>query len=47
MVAPEPWPNPITTRSLVMLQVAAELVSGTDMSIMQAKVMLKAQGTDD
>jgi TRAP-type uncharacterized transport system substrate-binding protein len=47
MLAPEHWPNPITTRSLVMLQIAAELVSGTDMSIMQAKVLLKAQGTDN
>jgi TRAP-type uncharacterized transport system substrate-binding protein len=47
MLAPENWANPITTRSLVMLQIASELVSGTDMSIMQAKVTLKAQGTDE
>jgi uncharacterized protein len=44
---PKHWPNPVTTRSLVMLQIASELVSEGDMSVMQAKVLLKGQGAKD
>jgi hypothetical protein len=46
-VEPEHWPNPVTTRSLVMLQIASELVSEGDLSIIQAKVQLKGQGAAD
>lgn len=41
------WPNPLTTRSLVMLQIAAELVSGDDLTFMQAKVLLRGPGSKD
>jgi len=44
---PKHWPNPVTTRSLVMLQIASELVSEGDLSIIQAKVLLKGQGDAD
>jgi TRAP-type uncharacterized transport system substrate-binding protein len=39
------WANPVTTRSRVMLEIASELVSGTDTSVRQAKVLLRDQGT--
>ena len=41
------WANPVTTRSRVMLEIAAELVSGPDTSVRQAKVLLRDQGTKD
>lgn len=47
MLQPKNWPNPVTTRSLVMLQIASELVSEGDMSVMQAKVLLKASTSSE
>jgi TRAP-type uncharacterized transport system substrate-binding protein len=44
MAVNEDWANPATTRSMVMLEIAAGLVSGPDTSIRQAKVLLRDQG---
>lgn len=43
------WANPITTRSRIVLEIASELVSrtGSDMSLRQAKVLLREQGQSD
>lgn len=41
------WTHPITTRSLVVLQMACALVDGRDPSIQQAMVLLKEQGRGD
>lgn len=47
MDQPEHWTHPITTRSLVVLQMACALVDGSDSTIQQAKVLLKEQGRGD
>jgi TRAP-type uncharacterized transport system substrate-binding protein len=47
MDMPEHWTHPITTRSLVVLQIACALVDGTDGTLQQAKVLLKEQGRGD
>lgn len=47
MEQPEHWTHPITTRSLVVLQMACALVEGGDGTIQQAKVSLKEQGRGD
>ncbi|MFM9966822.1 MAG: TAXI family TRAP transporter solute-binding subunit [Burkholderiales bacterium] len=39
--------NPVTTRSMVMLEIAAGLVSGPDVGVRQAKVLLREQGKPD
>jgi TRAP-type uncharacterized transport system substrate-binding protein len=44
MAANDSWANPVTTRSMVMLEIAAGLVSGPDTSVRQAKVLLRDQG---
>jgi hypothetical protein len=44
MDMPEHWTHPISTRSLVVLQIACALVDSDDDSLRQAKVLLKAQG---
>ena len=44
MAAVDDWANPVTTRSMVMLEIAAGLVSGPDTSVRQAKVLLRDQG---
>ncbi len=41
------WANPVTTRSMVMLEIAAGLVSGDDVGVRQAKVLLREQGKKD
>jgi hypothetical protein len=38
------WPNPITTRSRVVLEIAAELVAEEEQPLRQAKVLLREQG---
>jgi TRAP-type uncharacterized transport system substrate-binding protein len=43
MAQPVSWVKPMTTRSKVVLEIASELVEH-DVSVMQAKVLLKAQG---
>jgi TRAP-type uncharacterized transport system substrate-binding protein len=43
MAQPASWANPITTRSKVVLEIASELVGGSDWSVRQAKVLLKSQ----
>ncbi|HXQ50899.1 MAG TPA: TAXI family TRAP transporter solute-binding subunit [Stellaceae bacterium] len=45
MAQPEHWANPVTTRSLVMLEIAAALVAGDDVTLQQAQVQLKQQGS--
>ena len=48
MASPETWPNPVTTRSQVMLAIALDLVADdNDVSLRQAKVQLKEQGRGD
>ena len=48
MASPETWPNPVTTRSQVMLAIALDLVANdNDVSLRQAKVQLKEQGRGD
>ena len=44
MTQPSDWPNPVTTRSQVMLAIALDLVAGEDVALRQAKVQLKEQG---
>jgi TRAP-type uncharacterized transport system substrate-binding protein len=41
------WANPITTRSRVVLEIAAELVADAEQPFTQAKVLLRKQGTPD
>jgi TRAP-type uncharacterized transport system substrate-binding protein len=41
------WANPITTRSRVVLEIAAELVADAEQPYSQAKVLLRKQGTSD
>ncbi|MSQ52888.1 MAG: hypothetical protein EXR28_13475 [Betaproteobacteria bacterium] len=41
------WANPVTTRSMVMLEIAAGLVSGPDVGVRQAKILLREQGKKD
>jgi TRAP-type uncharacterized transport system substrate-binding protein len=41
------WANPVTTRSMVMLEIAAGLVTGPDVGLRQAKVLLREQGKKD
>jgi TRAP-type uncharacterized transport system substrate-binding protein len=38
------WANPMTTRSRIVLEIAAELVAGEDQPFKQAKVLLREQG---
>ena len=38
------WANPVTTRSRVVLEIAAELVARPDTRLRQAKVLLREQG---
>ncbi len=40
------WANPVTTRSRVVLEIAAELVARPDQGLRQAKVLLREQGGD-
>lgn len=47
MPAPAPRANAITIRSKLMLEIAAELVSGPDWGLRQAKVTLREQGADE
>jgi TRAP-type uncharacterized transport system substrate-binding protein len=44
MAVDDDWANPVTTRSMVMLEIAAGLVSGPDTTVRQAKVLLRDQG---
>lgn len=44
MALPSSWASPITTRSRVVLEIAAELVANPDQRLRQAKVMLREQG---
>ena len=39
--------NPITTRSQIVLEIASALVAGSDRSVRQAEVRLRAQGDQD
>ena len=41
------WANPVTTRSMVMIEIAAGLVTGPDVGVRQAKVLLREQGKKD
>jgi TRAP-type uncharacterized transport system substrate-binding protein len=41
------WANPITTRSRVVLEIAAELVADAEQPYSQAKVLLRKQGTNE
>ena len=47
MAIDDNWANPVTTRSMVMLEIAAGLVSGPDVGVRQAKVLLREQGAND
>jgi len=47
MAIDDNWANPVTTRSMVMLEIAAGLVSGPDVGVRQAKVLLREQGNKD
>ncbi|HXF34904.1 MAG TPA: hypothetical protein VN603_10055, partial [Candidatus Acidoferrales bacterium] len=47
MPLPEFWANPNTTRSSVVLQMAAELVADRNQPLRQAKVLLREGNGDD
>jgi TRAP-type uncharacterized transport system substrate-binding protein len=47
MPLPQEWANPVTTRSRVVLEIAAELVALPDQPLRQAKVLLKSGGSKD
>lgn len=47
MAQPPDWPNPVTTRSQVMLAIALNLVAGEEVELRQARVQLKEQGRGD
>jgi hypothetical protein len=47
MPLPQEWANPNTTRSSVVLQIAAELVAMPDQEFRQAKVLLRANSGED
>lgn len=47
MVIDPNWANPVTTRSRVVLEIAAELVAMPEQKLQQAKVLLRTQGNFD
>jgi len=47
MVIDPSWANPVTTRSRVVLEIAAELVAMPEQKLQQAKVLLRSQGNFD